>query len=186
MRFMMRTQNPGQRYFSLTNGETVSQKWNNSVIDNRDMASAILKFKDIGGNIKRVLISSVYVPCGNKIDLNNIRMATEFAKKQKISLLLGTDSNSHHNAWIDDRIDERGEELLEYLINNNLVFLNKKSKTFIRGSSSTAIDLTIATRGFSERIMNWKVEDLALGSDHIPITFEIHSIVKKREGYRNV
>lgn len=152
---------------------------------NKDMATVIMKVKQKGGNLKNILLCSLYIPCGDIINLDNLRLVTGYAKSSNLDLLICTDSNSHHKLWFDNKIDVRGEELADFLSENRLTIHNGETKTFFRANCATAIDLTLSLGNIGCSVMNWKCENLMMGSDHMPITFELHSITKKKSVFRN-
>lgn len=75
-----------------------------------------------------------------------------------MQLLIGCDSNAHHAIWGNADTNERGEAVLDFITTNDLEVVNKGFEpTFVRANCSTVIDLTLASRFFSRRVVNWEV-----------------------------
>lgn len=153
---------------------------------NRDMATAVINVTQRGGNIKKIVVCSLYIPCGDEIDLNNLDLVINYAKTMSLDLIICTDSNSHHTLWFDDRICNRGETLADFMGEKGIMAHNRNAKTFFRRNCATAIDLTLTFGNIGANIINWKVQNLCMGSDHHSITFELHSITKKTTSFRNI
>lgn len=94
------------------------------------------------------------------------------AKKKKIDLIIGTDSNAHHCAWGCPDINPRGEELFQFLINKDLNIENiGNTPTFQNAIRQTILDLTITNRLKYTTIKEWQVLDIDSLSDHSIISF---------------
>ncbi len=63
------------------------------------------------------------------------------------SIIISIDSNSHSEVWFDRNNDERGEKVLDFVCNKNLVVLNnnENTPTFDNGRGQSSIDLTITS-----------------------------------------
>ncbi|GFS02392.1 ribonuclease HI [Elysia marginata] len=82
----------------------------------------------------------------------------------------GGDFNAHSPLWGDERLDQRGKMIEDFLISNDDILLNDKVPTFIHSASgsTSAIDLTIASPTVALDY-SWSVHDDLCGSDHFPI-----------------
>lgn len=91
------------------------------------------------------------------------------------SCLIMGDFNSRHRMWDlskkdDYAYDQRSNEIIEFLNNNNFSILNDGSPTRISsidGHSNSAIDLTIIHSSLSTKF-EWNVANRMYGSDHLP------------------
>lgn len=84
--------------------------------------------------------------------------------------IVGGDFNAHSLAWGCGFNDVAGNNLLEALHQNNLIFLNNGKPTFIGkfNTRDTAIDVTIATPDIANSLQ-WDTYLDPCGSDHLPI-----------------
>lgn len=85
------------------------------------------------------------------------------------------DANAYNEVWGSVKTDKRGEELLEFILANDITIANVGSKpTFCtlrntRGGlewAKSVIDLTIVSNFICDLIEDWKVEDDDSYSDH--------------------
>lgn len=110
----------------------------------------------------------------------------QFCKDEQIPLIIGSDSNSHHTIWGSTNVNQRGEELVQYLLSTDLLVLNKGRKpTFVNAIRKEAIDITLASCDVSEKIHSWRVTDQETYSDHKLIKFCLKGQFPQREPYRN-
>lgn len=110
----------------------------------------------------------------------------DFCEKEKIPMLIGTDSNSHHTIWGSSNINRRGEELVQYLLSTDLLILNRGGKpTFVNKLRKECLDITLASNGLSELVDSWRVTDEETFSDHKLIKFNLNGCFPNRKPYRN-
>lgn len=85
------------------------------------------------------------------------------------------DFNSKAPAWGNKILDKRGEKMSEWLAEMDFTVINEgKIPTFVRGNSSSYLDLTIADSKQINTIAGWKVlEEEESFSDHRYVTFKI-------------
>lgn len=154
---------------------------------NRDMITIKCNLK----NRKNVLLCSMYLahePNKPEIDpdtLKKLTDLTEYAKNSKVPLIIGADSNGHHNLWnsfkrndkrgcfIADLIDKQALQVAN--VGNNPTFLNS------RGHKSI-IDITLTNKSGGNLISDWRVPNTTSLSDHRMITFDI-DLGNKWESY---
>ena len=88
------------------------------------------------------------------------------------------DLNGHSRIWDDIQpTDGRGEQILDWMLTNNLECLNDGSPTRInRGTGGLSTpDVTCVTQDLRNK-MKWNVvEETTMGSDHSPIIMELKS-----------
>lgn len=109
---------------------------------------------------------SVYLPNGK---LPNLRERLQDALDQIPGpiIMLG-DINGHHQSWGDKKTDARGCCVMDLACGNDLVVLNDGSPTFFRGTTETAIDVTLASSEIGHKLL-WHVKEDPHSSDHSPI-----------------
>lgn len=89
-------------------------------------------------------------------------------------ILLGGDFNAKSQEWGSNREDQRGTILSEWIVETGLEILNRgDTPTFVRGSSSSRVDITLSSKSLFRRVINWRVSDEENLSDHQNIYFDI-------------
>jgi hypothetical protein len=91
------------------------------------------------------------------------------------NLLICCDSNAKSNVWYSTTNNIRGDQILEFVLKNDLKILNNSTEpTFFTPHGQSHIDLTL-TNISSDIINDWKVHSsVESNSDHCYITFEIN------------
>ena len=130
--------------------------------------------------INGFIIASVYSQPGVAIEptIRNLDNLVQFAHNKR--LLVAGDFNAKSTFWGPIN-DERGEELLASIIQNDLCILNDGIKpTFdtTRGNRrlTSFIDLTLVSQNLNDKVKNWTVRDDIHNSDHRPIITVINNI----------
>ncbi|ETO01627.1 hypothetical protein RFI_35813, partial [Reticulomyxa filosa] len=87
-----------------------------------------------------------------------------------IQIVIGGDWNAHHSAWFDKDIDDVGESVMDFIINNNLQILNSSpfDHTYEKDGKKSSIDITLCSE--SRWCNNWRTDndELDLHSDRLP------------------
>ncbi|XP_055950836.1 uncharacterized protein LOC129984909 [Argiope bruennichi] len=94
-------------------------------------------------------------------------------------IIIGADLNGHSTLWGYKSNDNRGNEVLDFNLANNLYILNKSDAppTFQRNNSIGWPDLTLCSQSIIDSSINWEVlEDISL-SDHRYIQTTIASTI---------
>ncbi|XP_043483556.1 uncharacterized protein LOC122512018 [Leptopilina heterotoma] len=139
--------------------------------------------------IGKTVVGSAYFPYDNK---NNppieVRRLVDYCMEKGLPLLLGCDANSQHTVWGSSKDNQRGQELLEYLIGTNLDILNTGSTpTFSNAIRQEVIDITLCSKNIGNKVRRWKVSNEPSLSDHSQIVFEVESAVRSETKWiRNV
>lgn len=142
--------------------------------------------KDMDGG--DFIVVSAYLPYDKNLPPPgpHLKKIVEFCEKEKIPMMIGRDSNSHHIIWSSSNINLRGEQLVQYLMKTDLMVMNSGRKpTFINGTRRECLDITIASCELSKQIHSWKVADEATFSDHRLIKFKLRGVFPLKEPYRN-
>lgn len=103
--------------------------------------------------------------------IQNLRQEVRKAGK---SIIIG-DFNSKHHLWGSKRNDKRGKLIVEWAAEDMLTIHNNGlTPTFMRGTQTSFIDLTITTSDAAHMIREWEVKDeIESLSDHRYIFMEI-------------
>ena len=97
----------------------------------------------------------------------------QFFTNIKKPFIIGGDFNAHHLAWGCAVNNTAGKSLIDSLENNQIIFLNDGSPTYIGRyeNQNSAIDLTLSSQCLQHRL-DWSVLWDTYGSDHVPIIVE--------------
>ena len=118
---------------------------------------------------EEILITNYYSPSATRLNLHKVQLATEQ------HIVVG-DFNGHSPAWGYDSTDSRGEEIQDWMIENELVLINKpddKPSFYSRAWRTTSTpDLAMATEDIQKRAVRVVHSQLG-GSDHLPISLHI-------------
>ena len=116
-----------------------------------------------------LLITNCYSPPTTKLDLHQLNPQTE-------SHLIVGDFNCHSPAWGYETSDPRGEEMQDWMTENNLILINRpddKPSYFSRAWKKLSTpDIAMASEDIQKRTAR-HVDNQLGGSDHLPITLEI-------------
>ena len=114
-------------------------------------------------------ISNCYSSPSRKLHLHTLHLTAD-------NHLITGDFNGHSPAWGYDSTDPRGEEIQDWMMDNQLILINKPTDTpsyFSRAWKKTySPDLALATEDIQKRVVRVVNPQLA-GSDHKPITLYI-------------
>jgi ribonuclease HI len=111
----------------------------------------------------------------------SFKNVVEYAKKNGLALVAGTDANAHNTYWNSKTFDkvgtDRGDSLLAYIASENLMIENNGDMpTFDNGRWQNVIDLTITNKKGHDLLSKWQVEakdEDKNSSDHHFITYKI-------------
>nr|KAG5697608.1 hypothetical protein BaRGS_001033 [Batillaria attramentaria] len=119
-----------------------------------------------------LLITNCYSPPASVLGLHNVKL------EASRHLVVG-DFNSHSPSWGYEELDSRGEEVEDWMMENQIVLINKpddKPTCYSRAwKTSSTPDLAIATDDI-HRLSTRAVSTQLGGSDHLPVTITISSI----------
>ena len=116
---------------------------------------------------KWLTINNIYIPRG-EMDLSFIPM--------KDNTIHAGDFNAHSKLWDDEQPeDQRGDEIVDWMLENDLVCQNDGSPTRVnRGTGGLSTpDCTFVTRDLGEKVKWESIDDNDMGSDHAPIVIEV-------------
>lgn len=131
---------------------------------------------------KWVKLTNVYCPPATSLAFanQNLRLATEIIPSGSNSIIAG-DFNAHSFVWdhTTTNQDERGNNILDWMIDEGLTILNDGSPTRVNKSNGTKStpDVTLAGEKWMGQT-TWTVVEPIGSSDHVPILIEISTDVK--------
>ena len=128
------------------------------------------------GKNRWLYLTNVYVPPAHSKGHKLIKLRADSIPSFSSSLICG-DFNGHSPLWDDSQpTDDRGEELLDWILEKNLTIMNDGSHSRINkatGNSSTP-DLSLCGKLWQNKF-DWSTGECIGASDHLPIYINIHS-----------
>ena len=119
-------------------------------------------------------LASIYMDNTQEIPGDLITKLTGYAEREKLPLVAGIDSNSHHVAWGHSSTNDRGRKLLQLISSCGLIICNTgKQPTFVGKLGHSVIDLTVCNSLGLNLIRDWRVNPGKSLSDHEAITFNL-------------
>jgi len=139
----------------------------------RDLTAVRVEYCQNGVNTCAIL-ASVYMPIDGKIPTPEVVQLITYCENNKLPLIIGCDTNSHHIAWGNTCNNPQGQVLAEFLDSTNLEIINVGGEsTFVSGNRQSVIDVTLATPPIAYDIVDWRVSGEDSMSDHRYITFTL-------------
>ena len=132
-------------------------------------------------NFKTYFISAYCRPsldCVSDV-MNRITRSCEINKQNVVICL---DGNAHNTLWNSPTTDERGMELEEILLTNNLNIINPpESFLSFKPPHTTFVDVTIMGDSVAEKVTRWNYLSTPSLSDHYYIYFSLSLYPKRRQ-----
>jgi Reverse transcriptase (RNA-dependent DNA polymerase)/Endonuclease-reverse transcriptase len=97
----------------------------------------------------------------------------ESIRSSALPVILTGDFNSKAPEWGSPVTNRRGTVLAEMASQLGMHAVNTGASTFVRGSSSSVLDVTFAEDSVLGRVLGWRVLDTHSFSDHLYISFSI-------------
>jgi hypothetical protein len=128
----------------------------------RDMVAILTEWKH-----GKVVYASVYMPYEQQCPPEGVEDLTRYCRDNDLPLVLGCDSNAHHTLWGSTNVNKRGEDLCEFIAEQDLSCINKGNvPTFVIKNREEVIDTTFVSTEFVKNVKNWWVDDEESFSDH--------------------
>lgn len=88
-------------------------------------------------------------------------------------LIIGGDFSAKSGVWGKDGTHQRGEELVEFMLHNNLTTTNKSDSipTFATITGKSRIDITLISSNMLSEVVFWKVLETDFLIDHRYVIF---------------
>jgi len=162
----------GPRTCILTKGVTA---FSLPQFGDKDITTICLTHKGRGREVQ-IIVASIYMPSETDPPSAKMELLYEYCRKKNLSLIIASDTNSHHPLWGCDIANHRGNCLCELLATTDLEVVNVGcTPTYSAGNVSSIIDVTLVRRALCQDIRHWKVSDADTMSDHRQIEFSLMS-----------
>ena len=152
--------------------------------------SAVLTESEFGGKTRRIVFCSAYLPYDSTEPPPSSTLVNlvNFCEKEGYGLIIGSDANAHHTAWGSSDCNQRGEQLLEFVMGTDLMIINEGNKpTFETMARKEVLDITLASLNIANQISKWEVSGEYTHSDHKEIQFLVlGKELEQRLPYRNI
>lgn len=156
----------------------------------RDQTTMQITIEQENKVISEIIICSVYMPHNSIQDNRTIQIKMpineklnnliKHCKRKNLKLIIGCDSNAHNTIWGNKNNNARGNNLLNYLMTEDLHLHNTGDEfTYSQNDAKTIIDLTITNHGARNLIDNWKVVTEEIFSDHRAISYDLKILQTK-------
>ena len=138
---------------------------------NRDQCAIRVKT-----NNTTIIYVSVYMP-GDSLQSPPNKILCDLVRycKEKNLILVGcADANAHNLAWGSTDTNQRGIDLLDFLLLENIIVCNSGDKSpFVVKNRSEVLDITFVNHNMINYIKDWKVSNVEALSDHKAIDFNV-------------
>lgn len=124
---------------------------------------------------EKITLISIYCPPSSNFTELLFELNNDLRKLQYSNLVIGGDFNAKSSIWGKQSTDQRGEELIEFTLNNNLITLNRPDSlpTFETINGKSWIDLTLTSSNLLTELIYWKVLETETLADHRYIFFSL-------------
>jgi hypothetical protein len=156
-------------------------------LQSRDTTAVLIDTKTATGK-PQTIFASVYQPPQHEFQppTQELRKIVQYASANKLPLIVGCDTNGHHQMWGSKSNNTRGNNLANYILSENLQSVNEgNTPTFVSANGETIIDVTFTTADIANKISNWHVSDEETLSDHRYIRFNLTSETDAPMQYHN-
>jgi hypothetical protein len=129
---------------------------------NKIQVWALIKYQNI-----EIHVCSAYMPPPEDINIsiNNLQIAINEIRPK--NLIICSDTNAKSKLWFSKTNNRRGQEVIDFMVNNDLLIMNNSEiPTFMASFGESSIDLTFINRHIFDSIQNWKIELTETNSDN--------------------
>ncbi|XP_054083756.1 uncharacterized protein LOC128920478 [Zeugodacus cucurbitae] len=93
-----------------------------------------------------ILLASCYLPHDDEAPTAEVHRLVAASRGRMQALVVGADANAHHTIWSSTDINQRGECLLNFILQSSLVTANRgEEPTYIGPTSKNVLDITLYT-----------------------------------------
>ena len=151
-----------------------------------DLTVIQIQVPTLNVGLKTLLLASAYHHLEIPLVQTGIEHLVDYCRSKRLPYVIGMDANAHHTVWGSTNINNRGDELLNFILSSNSELLNKGNvPTFTTSCRKEVLDVTIASTEGATMINNWHVSMEDSLSDHRQIHFEILSSKIPRKWMRD-
>lgn len=152
----------------------------------RDLAAVRVQGGNACFGAKGLVVASAYFAHDRETPPEEVRSLVRYCKEEGLGLLIGCDANAHNTVWGSTDTNGRGEDLLDYLAENNLEILNVGAEpTFVTASRREVLDITFCNGQMRNKVLDWRVSEEISMSDHRIIRTGIGGITPHIAWVRN-
>lgn len=96
--------------------------------------------------------------------------------------IITMNANARLELWFSSENNDKGRNIKEFMVINNLYVLNGANNppTYFSSTGQSNIDITLASGSMLRFIKNWQVLEHCTSSDHNMIIFEVESHSNER------
>lgn len=162
---------------------TVDNAWVAVVIKNENIEIFHIAHVDTAHIICFQVISDteefyiINVYCQFSLPLDPIlKTIEEIISKLSINkVIIAMDANAKSEMWFSGETDDKGKDLEDFIMTNNLYTLNKPKNppTFSTGYGELNIDVTLVSENMLRYIKDWRVIEHSTSSDHNLIVYDV-------------
>ena len=145
-------------------------------LSSRDVVAITLETRD-----RNILVISGYMDASIKQIDNTFYEAMAYANQNGMEVILGADANAQSTWWNNEKNNNRGDKLEDFILLHNLEVSNQGNKpTWGNIRCSSIIDVTLVSQGLRDNIKEWQVSDENMDSDHRLIEFKLDLVSQKK------
>ena len=125
-----------------------------SILVNENIPQSIVTLNTNLQAHKTITLCSVYLPPRNHFNFNPKDLQNVIDQLPSLCILMG-DFNGHHTLWGCEDVNNRGQQLEDLILKNDLIVFNDKSHTYFHSASGTftSIDLTLCSPSLFSRLL---------------------------------
>ena len=156
-------------------------------LQSRDTTAVLVDTSTVTGK-KHTIFASIYQPpqYDNQPPTKEFMKIVQYATNNNLPLIIGCDTNGHHQMWGSKTNNKRGINLAEYILKVNMQSINEGNcPTFISANGETIIDVTFTSTNIVNKIKYWHVANEETLSDHKYIKFIVSSETEPMEPHFN-
>ncbi|KAF4532733.1 hypothetical protein B566_EDAN011925 [Ephemera danica] len=137
------------------------------------MPHQIFKHYNLLYNPQHVITDGLVIPPNTVVQSSTLQRLLTFlhiTNNSTNNIIMGGDLNAHHQAWGSLRSTPKGQNIVQFIENNDLACLNSGKFTRLGSpnQSNSAIDITIVSANLILSSL-WDSHEDSMGSDHLPI-----------------
>lgn len=133
---------------------------------------------------KSIVLANIYIPPNASFNKSNLQKVLDNCYlKPSESIIFCGDFNGHHSDFGSHKTDRKGSEIINFINDNNLTYLNDGSPTFFHANGSSPLDLTIVNPSLALDA-TWSSFNEQLTSNHcVVMTTLNYQIIKQKRRF---
>ncbi len=143
-------------------------------LSTRDLTVVQIQIPVSNRCMRTFVVASSYHHFEIPIRRQGFEKLVDYCHQAKLPLVIGMDANAHNVVWGSTDTNNRGEEMLDFIVSSDLQLLNKgNTPTFVTSRREEVLDISLANSEGASLIQNWHVSEDDSLSDHRQIHLEI-------------